>query len=310
MQVRCGVAVTSVEVSGGRAAGVRLADGTALRARHGVLADVPAPALYGGLVAREHLPARLLHDVERFEWDNATLKLNWALDSPIPWVAAVRGAPAPSTSGSTTTASSTWRRTCPSGGCRPDPFLLLGQMTTADPTRSPEGTESAWAYTHLPLRWPTTDGGRGASRSSGWRSRSSRWPPASSARCGGGTCSPRGPSRTPTRACTAARSTRGTAALHQQLVLRPTRGLGRPETPLPGLFLAGASAHPGGGVHGACGWNAALAAIRQRRPPVRSGGPWSARRGTGCSGTPEALAVAALGEQARRRSASRLRGRS
>ena len=34
-----------------------------------------------------------------------------------------------------------------------DPILLLGQMTTADPTRSPEGTESVWAYTHLPRRW-------------------------------------------------------------------------------------------------------------------------------------------------------------
>lgn len=28
------------------------------------------------------------------------------------------------------------------------PFLLFGQMTSADPTRSPTGTESAWAYTH------------------------------------------------------------------------------------------------------------------------------------------------------------------
>ena len=32
------------------------------------------------------------------------------------------------------------------------PFLLMGQMTTADPTRSPEGTESLWAYTHVPQR--------------------------------------------------------------------------------------------------------------------------------------------------------------
>ncbi len=53
----------------------------------------------------------------------------------------------------------------------------------------------------------------------------------------------------------------GTSALHQQLVFRPTPGLGRPETPVPGLYLAGASAHPGGGVHGACGWNAARAAL-------------------------------------------------
>ena len=32
-----------------------------------------------------------------------------------------------------------------------EPFLLVGQMTTADPTRSPPGTESAWAYTHVPM---------------------------------------------------------------------------------------------------------------------------------------------------------------
>ena len=44
----------------------------------------------------------------------------------------------------------------------------------------------------------------------------------------------------------------GTAQLHQQLVFRPTPGLGRAETPVDGLYLASASAHPGGGVHGAC----------------------------------------------------------
>ena len=30
------------------------------------------------------------------------------------------------------------------------PFLLAGQMTTADPSRSGPGTESLWAYTHVP----------------------------------------------------------------------------------------------------------------------------------------------------------------
>ena len=53
----------------------------------------------------------------------------------------------------------------------------------------------------------------------------------------------------------------GTSGLHQQLVFRPTPGLGRLETPVPGLYLASASAHPGCGVHGACGWNAARAAL-------------------------------------------------
>ena len=57
----------------------------------------------------------------------------------------------------------------------------------------------------------------------------------------------------------------GTAQLHQQLVFRPTSGLGRPETPVRRLYLGSSSAHPGGGVHGACGANAARAALLHGR---------------------------------------------
>jgi phytoene dehydrogenase-like protein len=60
----------------------------------------------------------------------------------------------------------------------------------------------------------------------------------------------------------------GTANLRQALVLRPIPGLGRAETPVRGLYLASASAHPGGGVHGACGANAARAALAHARARV------------------------------------------
>ena len=53
----------------------------------------------------------------------------------------------------------------------------------------------------------------------------------------------------------------GTSQLHQELFLRPVPGLGRAETPVKGLYLGSASAHPGGGVHGAPGMNAARAAV-------------------------------------------------
>ena len=55
----------------------------------------------------------------------------------------------------------------------------------------------------------------------------------------------------------------GTAALRQQLCFRPTLSLhGGARTPIGALYLASAGAHPGGGVHGACGANAAHSALR------------------------------------------------
>ena len=59
----------------------------------------------------------------------------------------------------------------------------------------------------------------------------------------------------------------GTAQVHNQVVFRPTPAhRGRPETPQRNLYLASAAAHPGGGVHGACGANAAKAALLHAKP--------------------------------------------
>ena len=41
------------------------------------------------------------------------------------------------------------------------------------------------------------------------------------------------------------------------LFLRPVIGAAQYETPMPGLCLASAGSHPGGGISGAAGWNAA-----------------------------------------------------
>jgi phytoene dehydrogenase-like protein len=49
----------------------------------------------------------------------------------------------------------------------------------------------------------------------------------------------------------------GELAAEQMLFLRPVIGAAQYETPCPGLDLAGAGSHPGGGISGAAGWNAA-----------------------------------------------------
>ena len=145
------------------------------------------------------------------------------------------------------------------------PFILLGQMTTSDPTRSPAGTESVWAYTHLPRQLAHDDDlvAEQAERLEGCVEEVA--PGFLDLRRGRHVQAPGAMEASDANLSRGALNA-GTAALHQQLVLRPTRGLGRPETPVRGLYLAGASAHPGGGVHGACGWNAAVSALRHRAP--------------------------------------------
>lgn len=49
----------------------------------------------------------------------------------------------------------------------------------------------------------------------------------------------------------------GELAVEQMLFLRPMIGFAQYATPIAGLYLAGAGSHPGGGISGAAGWNAA-----------------------------------------------------
>jgi phytoene dehydrogenase-like protein len=279
--LRCGQRVDRVAVRDGRAVGVRTVDGGTLAARRAVLADVSAPALYGELVEPGDLPSQIQADLKRFEWDFATFKVDWALDGPVPWraeQAAWAGTVhlADGVDELTRFAAQIAMRQIPDR-----PFCLFGQMTTADPSRSPPGTESAWAYTHVPHEvaadagdedltgaWDAQEREVMADRverqverfAPGFRTliraRRVLAPPTFQALDGN---------------LRAGAINAGTAGIHQQLFFRPLPGTGRPETPLRGLFLASASAHPGGGVHGAPGANAARAALRRQRSPGLAG---------------------------------------
>ncbi|PZS37058.1 MAG: FAD-dependent oxidoreductase [Pseudonocardiales bacterium] len=262
-QVVCGQPVSSVAIRGGRAVGVRLRSGESLAARHAVLADVPAPVLFGDLVGAESMPGRFLNDLRHFHWDHSTVKVDWALSAPVPWIA--EGARSAGTIhiGADMDGLTAYSGALVTGRVPRAPFLLVGQMTTADPLRSPPGTESVWAYTHVPrgLHWDA-EGLRGhAERIQHVLERHA--PGFGDLVVGRSVAGPTELHEENPGLIDGAINA-GTSAPHQMLVFRPVPGLGRADTPVDGLFLAGASAHPGGGVHGACGANAARAALARQ----------------------------------------------
>ena len=274
-RVECGARVERIVVRGRRAVAVRCVDGREVDARRAVLADVGAPQLFLSLLARDDVPDLVLSSLRRFQYDSGTIKVDWALDGPIPWTAAAtaRAGTVHVTGGidALTLHSAELAR----GRVPADPFLLVGQYAHFDPTRQPAGKETAWAYTHVPQRVRGDGGGEGLTGS--WESgelermaarmeeRLERVAPGFRDRIiGRHLAGPRELEAADANLVGGALNG-GTAQLHQQLVFRPLPGMGRAETPIRGLYLASASAHPGGGVHGACGANAARAALTHAR---------------------------------------------
>lgn len=278
-RVRCGAAVNRVDVVDGRAVAVRTADGDRVEVRRAVIADVTAPQLYGGLVPWADLPDRVLAGMRRFRWDPGTVKVDWALSGPIPWAGEPAVAPGYVHLADSIAELSTGHSRIQDGILPQRPYLLVGAMTTTDPTRSPKGTESVWSYTHVPRqirgdagarsqseaisgRWTASDAERMADR---MQARIEKNAPGFSDRVlARRVLSPRDLEARDANLIGGALGG-GTSDVSQQLVFRPIPGLGRAETPIKGLYLGSSSAHPGGGVHGAAGDNAARAALAHAR---------------------------------------------
>lgn len=272
--VVCGQRVERIQVAGGRTAGVVLADDERLPARVGVLADVGAPQLYRELLAAEDVPHGVLRRLQRFQYDNSTVKLDWALSGPIPWSAEqVRRAGTVHIADSLDSLSEATyaleRQMIPAR-----PFLVIGQYAMADPSRAPDGADTAWAYTHVPQRaradacgelrgdWDEHELSIFAQR---MEDEIERHAPGFRKLILGRNIYGPHELEHHNRNLVGGAINGGTAKFHQQLIFRPFPGLGRPETHIEGLYLASASAHPGGGVHGAPGSIAAEAMLTRRR---------------------------------------------
>jgi phytoene dehydrogenase-like protein len=281
-EVVCNAPVRRVIVRRGRAVGVRTADGIEHSASRAVLADTGAPQLYLDLLQPDDVPQSLRENLRNFQYDNSTVKVDWALSEPIPWTAEdAREAGtlhlAEGLDALTRATTDLERRFVPA-----EPFLVVGQYAKADETRQPPGTETAWAYTHVPR---DTRGDAGDDELTGsWdegeteafvariEEQVERLAPGFRDRIAGRHVFTPPLLEEANANLVGGAINGGTAQIHQQLIFRPVPGLGRSETPVRSLYLASASAHPGGGVHGGPGSNAARAALahdRVRRVAMR-----------------------------------------
>jgi phytoene dehydrogenase-like protein len=272
-EVRTRAKVTALRVERGRVVGVELEYGERESAPV-VIADVMPGALAS--LAAEALPARYTLALRRFRAGPATLKLDWALDGPIPWSAPqAREAGTVHVGGS---ASEVLASTTISGGLPERPFMLLGQQSIADPTRAPAGKHTAWAYTH-------------GSQSVDWAAESDRHVERMEAQVERFAPGFRdlilarhvlGPAELQRRnANLLGGDVGGGSYALDQLIFRPVPSLTPYRTPVRGLYLGSAATFPGGAVHGVPGRSAARTALveaRLRRPLTTFGRSRRARR--------------------------------
>jgi phytoene dehydrogenase-like protein len=137
------------------------------------------------------------------------------------------------------------------------PSLVVGQHSLHDPTR---GRHTLYVYAHVPA---DTDEGFAEVI----ERRIESFAPGFGATVRGRTIRPPRRLQEENASLVGGDLSGGSVALDQQLVFRPAPRLSRYRTPLRGLYVAGASTHPGPGVHGVSGAGAAASVLADARPP-------------------------------------------
>jgi phytoene dehydrogenase-like protein len=257
--IRCDAPVGEVVVRRGRVAGVRLEAGEEVAAE-AVVSTVSAHVLHRLLPAGA-LSERQSRRLRVWRYATGPFKVDYALREPVPWAAPeARRSAVVHVAGSlerlTAAAQESNRGTVPSR-----PALVVGQQSLFDPTRAPAGQHTLYVYGHVPSD-PDVDDDEITERI---EAQLERFAPGFGATVlARATRSPRETERE-NPSLVGGDLGGGSYELDQQLVFRPMPELSRYRAPLRGLYVAGASTHPGGAVHGMSGRGAARALLRDQR---------------------------------------------
>ncbi len=272
-EIRTGTRVAKVHVREGRAAAVVLADGTELPARR-VVSNADATVTLLGLVGAEHLPDDVAEAVRAIDYSSASLKINLAL-SELPSFTAVPGhTPGPQHRGTI--------HVCPSvdyierayddaraGRPSASPVIECTIPSAVDPTVAPSGKHVMQMFVqYAPYRLAE---GSWDNRGEAFADRCVELveevaPGFRRSILGREVLTPLDLERR--FGLTGGNIFQGAMGLSQLNFMRPIPGWADYRTPVPGLYMCGAATHPGGGVMGACGLNAAreiLRDVRRRR---------------------------------------------
>ena len=201
--------------------------------------------------------------MRRFRYGWGTFKMDWALAGPVPWLSMEAREAAVVHAGDSVADLLAFTRQVRSGQIPSNPYLVIGQQSLLDPGRAPAGCHTLWAYSHVPS-YPE----------GGWEKHRQRFADRIEQRIEG--------LATGFRGLIQARAIHspldleqmdenlvggdlggGSAQFDHQLFFRPAFPYFRYRTPVRGLYLCSASTHPGAGVHGACGFNAACRVMHE-----------------------------------------------
>jgi phytoene dehydrogenase-like protein len=217
------------------------------------LFDTSVPSLMR--IAGDALSPSFRTRLHHFKPGPGIFKVDYALSQPVPWRAAECARAATVHLGGSLAEITCSEHAAFYGKQCDKPFVLLVQPSLFDPTRAPEHKHTAWAYCHIP-------NGSTVDMTEIIEAQISRFAPGF-------------------RDCILARRASGPTALAEWnpnltggdvsggamtlsgLIARPTLRLYA--TSNRKIFLCSSSTPPGGGVHGMCGHNAALAAINEHK---------------------------------------------
>lgn len=259
VDIQTGVRVERVQVEKGKATGVELAGDGNIEATV-VVSNADPVTTFADLVGADHLDADFLSDVKGIRTRGATGRVMFALERspelPMPSDrSAVRWLIAPSIEYVETAFDHVKY-----GETVPEPALEITLPSLTDPGCAPTGRHVLSVNVAYAPYAPEFDA---AAMGATVTAQIERYAPGFAASVLA--CEAWGPREIEQRfGMRGGHWHHGDIALDQFFMLRPVPGFARYRTPIAGLYLCGAGTHPGGGVTGTNGFNAAREILRDR----------------------------------------------